>query len=133
MTNQLSQINWKRTLITALVVYFIGFLITFLVVTVYAMVLAFQARGAPDQTMIQAFANRYAPLVGPTSLILFTILGARHLARRVEDAIPLHGTILGLLTSLVNLAFDGLSPGAFAVVILTVAAGWLGSKLGNRK
>lgn len=55
MTNQLSQINWKRTLITALVVYFIGFLITFLVVTVYAMVLAFQARGAPDQTMIQAF------------------------------------------------------------------------------
>jgi len=72
-------------------------------------VLAFQARGAPDQTMIMAFANQYAPWLGPISLILFTVLGAMHVARRVESAIPLHGLILGALAGLVNLLLDGFS------------------------
>ena len=102
MTNQLSQVKWVRVLLTSLVVYLISFLTIFVIVTGYAFILAFQARGAPDQTMIQAFANQYAPWIGPISLILFTVLGARHVARRVENAVQLHGLILGLLTSLVN-------------------------------
>ena len=92
-------------------------------------VLAFQMRGAPDQNMINGFANQYAPWIGPISLILFTILGARHVARRVESAIPLHGLILGALTSLVNLAFDGISLNGLGIAILTIVAAWFGSKL----
>lgn len=133
MNNQLSQIKWGRVTLTALAVYVLSFLTIFIVVTVYATSLAFQARGMPDQVMIQAFANQYAPWIGPISLILFTILGARHVARRVESAIPLHGIILGALTSLVNLISDGLSLSTLLITILTIAAGWLGSRLGKPK
>src|SRR5215510_4030524 len=130
MTNELSQIKWVRVVLTALVVYILSFLTIFIIVTGYATFLAFQARGAPDQTLITAFANQYAPWIGPISLILFTILGARHMARRVISAIPLHGIILGALTGLVNILFDGFGLSALIIIILTIGAGWLGSKLG---
>ena len=133
MTTQLSQIKWGRVTLTALAVYVLSFLTVFLIVTGYATFLAFQARGAPDQNLIGAFANQYAPWIGPINLILFTILGARHVARRVESAIPLHGIILGALTSLVNLVSDGLSLSTLVITILTIAAGWLGSRLGKPK
>ncbi len=131
MSIQLSQIKWGRVAVTALVVCTLSFLTVFLIVTGYASYLAFQARGAPDQNLIQAFANQYAPWIGPITLILFTFLGAMHAARRVDSAIPLHGMILGALTSLVNIIFDGLGLSALAIAILTIGAGWLGSKFGN--
>lgn len=102
-------------------------------VTVYAGYLGFQARGAPDLAMIPAFADQCATWVGPIRLILLTVLGAMWVARRVETAVPLHGVILGALTSLVNIIFDGLSLNAILTTILTIAAGWLGSKLNARK
>jgi len=131
MTPQLSQIKWGRVALTALAVYIFSFLTVFLVVTGYASYLAFQARGAPDQNLIQAFANQYAPWIGPITLILFTFLGARYIARRVESAIPIHEMILGALASLVNIIFDGLGLSTLAITILTISAGGLGSKWGN--
>jgi len=88
---------------------------------------------ASYQATITAFANQYAPWIGPISLILFTVLGAMWIARRVETAIPLHGVILGALASLVNIIFDGLSLNSLLTTILTIAAGWLGSQLSARK
>jgi ATP/ADP translocase len=128
MSNQLAQIKWGRVVLTALAVYIVSFLTVTLIVTAYATYLAFLSRGAPDQAMIQAFADQYAPWLGPISLILFTVLGARHMVRRVEAAIPLHGIILGALAGLVNIVFDGLSLGTLAIIILTIGAGWLGSR-----
>jgi uncharacterized membrane protein len=133
MTTQFSQIKWGRVILTALAVYVLSFLAVFLVVTMYAGYLGFQARGAPDQAMITTFANQYAPWIGPTSLILFTLLGAMWMARRVETATPFHGVILGTLASLVNIIFDGLSLNTLVTTILTIAAGWLGSQLSARK
>ena len=129
MTTQLSQVKWGRVLLTALAVFILSFLLVFVIVTGYATYLAFQARGAPDQAMIQAFANQYAPWIGPISLILFTFLGAMRMARRVENAVGLHGLLVGVLAGLVNLIFDGLSLSALTITVLTVAAGWLGSRL----
>src|SRR5262245_8522064 len=133
MTTQLSQIQWVRIVLTALGVYVLSFLTIFIIVTGYATSLAFQARGAPDQTLIMAFANQYAPWMGPVSLILFTVLGARHIARRVASAISLHGMILGALTGLVNILFDGLGLSTLIIMILTIGAGWLGSTVGSQK
>jgi len=133
MTAQLSQIKWGRVLLTTAAVYILSFLMVFLIVTAYATYLAFQARGAPDQVMITAFANQYAPWIGPISLILFTALGAMWMARRLEAAVPLHGVILGVLASLVNIIFDGLSLNSLLTTILTVAAGWLGAQMSARK
>jgi uncharacterized membrane protein len=133
MTTQLSQIKWGRVALTALAVYALSFLTVFLIVTGYATFLAFQARGAPDQNLIQTFANQYAPWIGPISLIVFTLLGAMRMSRRIETEISLHGMLLGALTSLVNLLFDGLGLVSLAVMALSIAAGWLGSKLGTRR
>ena len=133
MTAQLSQVKWGRVILTTLAVYVLSFLAVFLVVTLYAGYLGFQARGAPDQAMITAFANQYAPWIGPISLILFTVLGAMWMAQRVETAAPLHVVILGALASLVNIVFDGLSLNSLVTMMLTIAAGWLGSQLSTRK
>ena len=129
MTTQLSQLKWGRVVVTALVVFVASFLLTFFIVTVYASILAFQARGAPDMAMITAFADQYAPWLGPISLILFTFLGAQYIARRVDNAVAFHGIALGLLVSLLNIVLDGLSLSTLAVTILIVAAGWIGSML----
>lgn len=133
MTNQFSQIKWARIVLTVLAVYLLSFLFVFIIVTGYATFLAFQARGAPDQAMIQAFANQYAPWIGPISLIVFTIFGAMRMARRIETAVPLHGILLGALTGVINILFDDFGLVSLAVTALEIAAGWFGTWLGARK
>jgi hypothetical protein len=135
MNNQFSQIKWVRVLLTALVVYIAGFLAVFIVVTAYASYLGFQARGAPDQTLITAFADQYAPWIGPISLILFTFLGAMHVARRV-DAPLINGIALGVFAAIINFILEGArSPdlGFLLTTILTIGAGWLGARLSAKK
>ena len=135
MTNQFSQIRWGRLTWTALTVYSASFLIVFLIVTAYASYLAFQARGAPDQTMIQAFASQYAPWLGTISLILFTFLGAMWLASFVKTVLQLHGLVLGILVSLVNIIFDlgSLGLNTLITTILVIGSGWLGGRVALRK
>ena len=135
MNVQLSQIRWGRVAWTALTVYGASFLLVFLVVTAYAASLAFQARGAPDQAMIQTFANQYAPWLGSGSLILFTFLGAMWLARFVKTDIQRHGLVLGVIVSLVNLIFEGVgafSLGVLTTTVLVIAGGWLGGRMAMR-
>jgi hypothetical protein len=136
MTSQLSQLRWWRVTWTALAVYGASFLLVFLIVTAYASYLAFQARGAPDQATIQAFADRYAPWLGPISLILFTLLGSMWMARFVRTDLELHGLVLGVIVALVNLIFAGtgaFSLNALLVTVLVVGAGWLGGKLSGQR
>src|SRR5262245_32231516 len=109
MTNQLSQIRWWRLTWTALTVLGASFILVFLTITAYASYLAFQVRGAPDQSLIISFASQYAPWLGSISLILFTFLGAQWLASFVRTDIELHGLVLGVLVALVNLLFEGVN------------------------
>jgi hypothetical protein len=109
------------------------FLLVSLIVTAYASYLVFQVRGAPDQSMIQAFANQYAP--GLVSLILFTFLGTMWLARFVRTDIQLHGLALGVIVSLVNIVIGGMGAFSFTALIstgLVIGAGWLGGRLTAR-
>jgi hypothetical protein len=135
MPTQLSQIKWVRVVLTALVVYILSYLAIFLVITLYATYLGFLARGAPDQAMITAFADQTAPWVGPISLILFTVLGAMHVARRV-DAPQINSIALGVLVSIVNLIIEGarsFNPVALLTIVLTIGAGWLGARFTAKK
>lgn len=79
-----------RVILAVLVVYILSFLTVFLIVTGYATSLAFQARGAPDQAMIEVFANQYAPWIGAISLVIFTVLGPMWMARRVDSSLQMH-------------------------------------------
>jgi hypothetical protein len=135
MTGSFSQIKWVRVIVTALIVYILSFLLVFVIVTGYASVLAFQARGAPDQAAITAFADQYAPWIGPISLIVFTVLGAMHAARRV-DAPSINGIALGVLAAIMNFVLEGaraLDFGVLLTTVLTVLGGWLGANFGSRR
>ena len=135
MTNQLSQIRWWRVTWAALTVYGASFILVFLIVTAYASYLAFQVRGAPDQTMIQEFANQYAPWLGVISLVLFTLLGARWLASFVKIDLELHGLVLGVLVALVNMIFEGtdaFSLNSLLGTAILIGAGWLGGRWAAR-
>ena len=135
MTNQLSQIRWWRVTWTALTVYGASFVLVFLIVTAYATYLAFQARGAPDQAMIWAFAGRYAPWIGLIGLILFTFLGAMWLASFVPIGLQLHGLLLGLIVGLVNILFGGansFSLNTLLTTVLVIGSGWLGGRVALR-
>ena len=132
MSNQLSQIKLIRIIATALVVYIVGLIAVTLIVTVYATYLAFLSRGAPDQTMINDFANQNAPWIGPISLILFTIFGAMHVARRVDSTVvQANGIALGVFVSIAYffVGEGSLDLGFLLTTSLTIGAGWLGSKL----
>ena len=132
MPSQLSQIKWARVVITTLVVFVAAFLAVTLVVTVYASYLAFQARGAPDQEMINAFAGKNAPWLSSIFFILFTFLGARHAARRVEGAAQINALAVGVLSGLVHAGsnlLDLFDLNALPVSILAIGAGWLGGRL----
>ena len=132
MSNQFSQIKWVRVVLTTLVVFVAALLAVTLVVTVYASYLAFQARGAPDQEMINAFAAQYAPLLSSIFFILFTFLGARHAARRVKGAEQVNALAVGVLSGLVHAGSnfsDLFDLNALPVSILAIGAGWLGSRL----
>jgi len=136
MTNQFSQIKWGRVIWTALTVYGASFLFVFLIVTAYASYLAIQARGAPDQSMIRAFAGQYASWIGALSLILFTFLGTMWMASFVMMGIELHGLVLGILVSLVNILFNGVgsfSLNTLLMTVLIIASGWLGGWLAAKK
>lgn len=131
MASQLSQSKWVRVALTAIVVFIASFLAITIIVTGYASILAFQARGAPDRELINAFANQYAPWIGPISLILFTFLGAQHVARRVDTAVEPNGIALGVLTSLIDIIVEGarsFGVASLLTVLLTIGAAWLGSR-----
>jgi hypothetical protein len=133
MTSRLSGLHWVRILVAALLVLVVSFLIVFCVIFTYGFALAFQARGAPDQAQIQEFANQIAPWLGGAGTILFTLLAAYLLARRVKLSPQTHGVLVGALVALLNLLFDrSLSLENVVGFILTVGAGWLGGFLASR-
>lgn len=130
MTGDFSQIKWVRVVLTAVVVCIVSILAVILIVTAYATVLGFQARGAPDQAMIDAFVNQYTPGLSAITMILFSLLGALHVGKRVQDAVQLHGLVLGVVTGVLNLVLGGsFDILALITTALIVGAGWLGGRM----
>jgi hypothetical protein len=133
MSTQLAAIRWVRVIVTAIVVSIISFILLFAFVTAYAMLLAFQARGAPNPAQITQFANQVSPWAGPIILILVTLLATVLLGRREGAAGPMNGLAVGVLAGLLNLLIGfSLSLGDLAAFVLTAAAGWLGGMVGGR-
>ena len=104
-------------------------------ITAYATYLGFQARGAPDQNLITAFADQYTAWIGPIALILFTFLASMLMARRLDTAVQPNGIALGVFASILNLTVGGargFDAGVLITMLLTIAAGWLGARLTNK-
>jgi hypothetical protein len=138
MNYSLSSIRWFRVLGAAGAVIAVSFLILIVVVTVYAFILAFQARGAPDQNAINHFAASVSPKLMPWLEMLLTLVVALIVARRAEKVSIIHGLSIGILVGLfslaVTLAFGG-RPGLHDLVLFltVVGLGWLGGFVGQKR
>ena len=138
MNHLLSSIRWLRVLSAALAVIALSFLILTVIVAVYALVLAFQARGAPDQSAISHFAARVSPKLMPWLEGALTFLAAVIVARRAEKARATQGLFIGILAGLLSLAV----PLAFAgrlgwrnlvFFLIIVGLGWVGGFVGQKR
>jgi hypothetical protein len=138
MNPSLSSIRWLRVLSAALAVMALSFLILTVIVAGYAFVLAFQARGAPDQSAISHFAARVSPKLMPWLEALLTFIAAVIVARRAETARATHGLFIGILAGLLSLAV----PLAFAgrlglrnlvLFLIIVVLGWVGGFVGQKR
>lgn len=119
-------------MLAGIVAAVLSILAVFLVVAVYATILAFQIQSRPDQEVIKTFAVGIAAWLRPTLAVLLTLGAASMVAHRVQpEAAALNGLMLGLIVAVVVFAFVG----SFGVAqltgfALTVGAGWLGGNLG---
>jgi hypothetical protein len=123
MSFSLSSIRWLRVLGAALAVIGLSFLVLTIMIAVYALVLAFQARGAPDQSAINHFAARVSPRLMPCLEMLLTLVAAFSVARRAEKASIIHGLLVGILAGLLSLAVTLAFGGRQNLVSLLVFAG----------
>ena len=138
MKYSLSSIRWLRVISAALAVVALSFLILTVIIALYAFGLAFQARGAPDQTAIGHFAARISPKLMPWLEMCLTLLVAFRVARRTEGAGMVSGLFVGILAGLlslaVTLAFGG-RPGLhdLGFFLIVVGLGWLGGFVGQKR
>jgi hypothetical protein len=131
----LSDVRWGKVVLAAVAVIFLRIVVVFLVVTIYASYLGFQARGAPDQGMIAAFASSVSVWLTPLATVLLTFLAARWAARAVKNGKPINGLVAGVLVVVIGWAlaafvFSGFNFSMIAVVesLLVLVAGWLGGR-----
>jgi hypothetical protein len=120
----------------AFAVVALSILILTAMTTVYALVLALQARGAPDQSAINHFAASVSPKLMPWLEMSLTLLVAFRIARRAPKAGITHGLAIGILAGLLSLAVAlafGVRLGFHSMGFLAVVAGlgWLGGLAGQ--
>ena len=130
-----SGIRWLRVLGAALAVIALSFLVLTAIIAVYAFVLAFQARGAPDQNAINRFAARVSPKLMPWLEMLLTTVVALRVARRAEKAKIMHGLFVGILAGLLSLALTLALGGRLGLrnlffFLIVVGLGWLAGFVG---
>ena len=136
MKDLFARVRWIRALGAAAAVIVLSFLVLMGVVVAYAFVLAFQARGVPDQTAINRFAAAISPPMMPWLEALLTFLLAWR-GSRAADASKVDGALLGVLSGLLSiavvLAFGGsLGLRSLVVVLALSALGWLGGLAGRK-
>lgn len=131
----LSDVRWGRVLLAGIATLILTFVVVFLVVTIYASYLGFQARGAPDTDAIDAFANSVSPWLNPLTTVILTFFTARWAARGAKAGKLINGVVVGVFVVvagwfLAAFVFNGFSFSMTAVVerVLVLVAGWLGGR-----
>jgi len=130
-------IRSRRILSAGFAVIALSFLVLFVPIIIYAFVLAFQARGVPDQTAINRFAAAISPVLMPWLERFLTLFLAFRLVRRSDVARAADGLFVGIVAGLLGLAvvlaFGGrLSVSSLLPVVVVVGLGWLGGFAGQR-
>ena len=126
---------WAHILLAALGSNLLTLLTTTVIISGYAILLGFQARGVPDGNQISAFADQIAPMATLILLCLFTLIAGWHVAKRNLDQAILFGFLVGLavvvLRFVLALAVGSLSLNSMTLITIgaTLVAGLSGSVL----
>ena len=136
MSFNLSNFKWGWVILGVAIAFVIAFGSSICVVTGYATYLAFQARGAPDQTMINKFAANTAMAIVSTLIGVGTFVGGLLAGRKAKSDVLQNGLAVGLITALIGLVFSFLSSLNLWTVVsfaLSVGGGWVGGQLANKR
>lgn len=121
------RIDWLlRSALAGIVAWALSLLTVTLLVSGYALVLGFQARGKPDTDRIAAFTGAFAPGVMLGTTALFCFLAGRWAARGRLEARAIIGLVIGAaaaLPPLVRTLATGDAPGPVHLLYFAVAAG----------
>ena len=134
MPLNLSNIKWGLVISGVAITFLITYGGVISVVSGYAAYLGFEARGAPDQALINAFADQYAMGIGIAFLGIGTFVGGRFAGRRAGVAQLQHGLLVGIIAALIDLALSissGLPLAMIVSVFLAIYGGWLGGKIAS--
>ena len=134
----LTNIRWLRILGVALGVIAISFFIVTVITAVYAFILAFQARGTPDQTAIGHFAGKISRWLIPLLEILITLFASAMMVRRTKNTSSIHGLFVGILVGLLSIIVTLIFVrhlGFYSSIffLITAGLGWLGGFIGQKR
>jgi hypothetical protein len=118
-----------------LIAFVIAYGSSMLVVTGYAAYLSAQARGAPDQMLIDQFADTYAAGIGSIFIGVGTLVGGLVAGRKARAEALSNGLMVGLITAVIDLGLGivgGLSLWAIVSFILATGGGWVGGRLSRQ-
>jgi hypothetical protein len=121
----------------AFAVVVVSFLALFVPIIIYAFVLAFRARGVPDQAAINHFAATISPSLMPWLERLLTLALAFWVVRRTEAASVVDGLLVGVLSGLLSVAVmlsfgAHLTTRSLLAFLILAGLGWVGGFVGQR-
>jgi Trk-type K+ transport system membrane component len=122
---------WLRSVLFGLLAQVLAFVAATLVVAAYALRLAMQARGTPDQQLINQFAASSSRWVTVIAGIAVTFVLANYLARKAPRPAISHSLVVGLSSAVVSTAValpftTHLSLRAAVAPLCLLLASWLG-------
>jgi len=134
MDTKQSGIRWVRVLVAGLLAEIVTIVVIILVVTIYN----FTIGSGQTEAQKQAFAAQAGFYVAPIASIVLTFLFAFWVARKVESKVVLHGTLAGVVATLLRVGFIfAAQPKArlmyVASYILKLLSGYAGGVLAQKR
>src|ERR1700694_1849922 len=102
----MKQVKWGRVLVAGIWAPMMAFIVLVVVIGVYAGILGFQARGAPDNATISRFANQMGTYLAPMLTRLMTVVTARWATRKLGQEAARQGLAVGLVAAVITLALS---------------------------
>jgi hypothetical protein len=123
-------LSWWKVIVAGVAVAVAGIVIVTLIVTGYAFHLAFEARGAPDQTRIGNFAKDLGESPWTLLTVLLAIPAVLWAAKKAPQSAVLCGLMVGGIAGAIGLGLSHpVSLRSAAEFVLVVGAGALGGFL----
>lgn len=133
MPFNISQVKWSRIIISVIGVVLLSYLVTTLIITGYAFILAFKARGAPDQVLISQFAGRISIITVYICYLIFLFLATLWANRKQLPENMVHGLIIAILLIIIDIPLTYLFGQHLRLIdlfgyLLILGLGWFGDR-----